>query len=550
MNMYTKRVNTKPPDKGDGGGSPSPETACSFRDKLLGNKKAQPRREKMDLIAEGLVTVDLVGGNRLLPKIIISKDMFKELCHPWQEALIVKLLGKSVGYRIMQHRLSVLWKLSGGFELMDVDHGYYMVKFDLEEDREKVIGGGPWMIFDHYLAVSKWSPDFVSTTAKVEKTLVWIRFPGMNLVYYDESLLLAMASVVGKPIKVDEHTLRIERGRFARVCVEIDLNQPVVGKICVNDTWYKIEYEGLHVLCGRCGCYGHVTRNCTTKIVQEERGAEAARETQTAAVAPVQSQPTKGAPYAPPNPDSVAAIAKSTEAFISNDEATTDHAAVSAEILEPTHGEWLTVTRRKKQHGAQRFKARNKEQSTEDLGNKFQLLSHDEHRLSGPKIIQSNKFAAGPSGTKEVAQALFNPKKWAKKRPRREEQNARKNPTQLQIKDVVHPKSKMTPPGQATLTTKIPIKDLGAGIKTTLNLVQISKNHFKMQDDVVDDIPKVIDQVSGGQPHASGVGTTKLLSIPQHDSNDDDMDCENSRLQFENDSGKNVNEVGHSGMQT
>lgn len=138
------------PDKGDGGGSPSPETACSFRDKLLGNKKAQPRREKMDLIAEGLVTVDLVGGNRLLPKIIISKDMFKELCHPWQEALIVKLLGKSVGYRIMQHRLSVLWKLSGGFELMDVDHGYYMVKFDLEEDREKVIGGGPWMIFDHY----------------------------------------------------------------------------------------------------------------------------------------------------------------------------------------------------------------------------------------------------------------------------------------------------------------------------------------------------------------------------------------------------------------
>lgn len=153
----------------------------------------------------------------------------------------MKLLGKSVGYKIMQHRLSALWKLAGGFDLMGVDRGYFMVKFDLEADCEKVIGGGPWMIFDHYLAVSKWSPDFVFSTGKVEKTLVWVRFPGMNLVFYDESLLLVMALAIGKPVKVDEHTLKVERGHFARVCVEIDLNQPVVGKICVKGIWYKVE---------------------------------------------------------------------------------------------------------------------------------------------------------------------------------------------------------------------------------------------------------------------------------------------------------------------
>lgn len=120
--------------------------------------------------------------------------------------------------------------------------------------------------------MSQWSPDFNSSIAKVDKTLVWIWIPGMNLVYYDESLLLAMASVVGRPIKVDENTLRVERGRFARVCLEINLNQPVVGKIWVRDNWYKIEYEGLHVICSICGCYGHVSRNCSIPpmtIVQE-----------------------------------------------------------------------------------------------------------------------------------------------------------------------------------------------------------------------------------------------------------------------------------------
>lgn len=36
---------------------------------------------------------------------------------------------------------------------------------------------------------------------------------------------MAIASGIGKPIKVDLHTLRVARGRFARVCVEINLYQ-------------------------------------------------------------------------------------------------------------------------------------------------------------------------------------------------------------------------------------------------------------------------------------------------------------------------------------
>jgi hypothetical protein len=45
-------------------------------------------------------------------------------------------------------------------------------------------------------------------------------------VFYDESFLMAMALAIGKPIKVDMHTLNIERGCFACICIEIDLDQP------------------------------------------------------------------------------------------------------------------------------------------------------------------------------------------------------------------------------------------------------------------------------------------------------------------------------------
>lgn len=67
-----------------------------------------------------------------------------------------------------------------------------------------------------------WSPQFTAEIATIDKTLVWVRIPCLNIVYYDESILLTLE--VGKPVKVDIHTLQVERGRFARICVEIDLN--------------------------------------------------------------------------------------------------------------------------------------------------------------------------------------------------------------------------------------------------------------------------------------------------------------------------------------
>lgn len=73
-----------------------------------------------------------------------------------------------------------------------------------------------------------------------------------------------MASAVGRPIKVDKNTLRVERARFARVCIEVDLTQQVVGKVWLKGHWYKVEYEGLHLICASCGCYGHLARSCPT----------------------------------------------------------------------------------------------------------------------------------------------------------------------------------------------------------------------------------------------------------------------------------------------
>lgn len=315
----------------------------SFREKLLGSTQEIPSRPKEDMIKNKLVRIEHENGNRLLPKVYLEPQVFQELCTPWKDALVVKLLGKNLGYNTMKDRLHKVWKLQGGFEIMDNDNGFYMVKFDQSPDKEKVISGGPWLIYDHCLAVSHWSPEFASPNAKVERTVVWVRFPGLNLVYYDESFLLAMASAIGRPIKVDTNTLKVERGKFARVCVEVDLTMPVIGKIWVNGHWYKVQYEGLHLICTNCGCYGHLGRNCNIKNTTDIPAAASnhqhddniQRNNHNTGTAQPHSIPTSqnGQEF------NASTTNQSTEkeAIISNDEGVKD-----------IHGDWMLVTRRKR----------------------------------------------------------------------------------------------------------------------------------------------------------------------------------------------------------
>jgi hypothetical protein len=156
----------------------------SFRDKLIGEHQQVPKpREKVDLIQKNLVRIEHENGNRLLPKVYLDDGVFEGMCSSWKDALVVTLLGKTLGYQTMKDQLKKSWKLTGGFEIRDVDNGFYVVKFDMVADKEKVITQGPRMIYDHYLAVSHWSPEFISPAAKVNRTLVWIRFPGLNLVF-------------------------------------------------------------------------------------------------------------------------------------------------------------------------------------------------------------------------------------------------------------------------------------------------------------------------------------------------------------------------------
>ena len=58
------------------------------------------------------------------------------------------------------------------------------------------------------------------------------------MVCYDEGFLLGLASAMEKTIKVDINITNVERGCYARICVEIDLIVPVVRRVWFRNYWY------------------------------------------------------------------------------------------------------------------------------------------------------------------------------------------------------------------------------------------------------------------------------------------------------------------------
>lgn len=85
---------------------------------------------------------------------------------------------------------------------------------------------------------------------------------GLPIKYYDTRVLTFIGNRVGRVIKVDKNTMQHERGKYARICVQVNLSKPLLAFFSIKDRKYRIEYEGLHLLFLRCGRYGYYKEGC------------------------------------------------------------------------------------------------------------------------------------------------------------------------------------------------------------------------------------------------------------------------------------------------
>ena len=142
-NKKVKDIHHADFNNGSREGSPSPVShntessfGGSFKDKLIGDipgafVKAFEFENLMDEDVESdCENEEEAVQNRVgWVNVRLSKETKRRIRGPWSKAIIVKLVGRSVGFAYLKSKLSQIWRPLARMDCVDLGYGFFLVRF-------------------------------------------------------------------------------------------------------------------------------------------------------------------------------------------------------------------------------------------------------------------------------------------------------------------------------------------------------------------------------------------------------------------------------------
>ncbi|XP_019246327.1 PREDICTED: uncharacterized protein LOC109225978 [Nicotiana attenuata] len=217
-------------------------------------------------------TGDAIG---VLPPIIkdgvkmvrLNQIEVKEQIQKWQASLIGYVLGGNPSFKDMLKFVYGVWNFVATPQVFLHDDGYFVFKFESEEDKKLVIQKGPYTFNNRPMILKQWEPKFQMSKEKTRNIPIWVMFPGLPVEYWTKENLGRIASCIGKPICSDRLTEEGERISYARMLIEMDISQELPNVLVIDEEEgiyreQELEYEWKPDFCDACFQIGKHEVNC------------------------------------------------------------------------------------------------------------------------------------------------------------------------------------------------------------------------------------------------------------------------------------------------
>ncbi|XP_074277927.1 uncharacterized protein LOC141601533 [Silene latifolia] len=194
-----------------------------------------------------------------------NEDVEEEVEY-WKQAVICFILGANPPWEIVEGFIRRIWTKYNIDKISFLPNGIFLVRFKTMEMKEKVLTSGHYLFDNKPMIVKSWEKDLEMKKGEVKSVPAWIRIHKLPLKFWGKSLP-KITSIVGKYIKSDVATEERTRLGFARVMVELLVDQHLPAQVSFKDetggiVQVEVEYEWRPVTCTKCKGMGHDMEQC------------------------------------------------------------------------------------------------------------------------------------------------------------------------------------------------------------------------------------------------------------------------------------------------
>lgn len=203
------------------------------------------------------------------PAVSFRQVVIDSAAEKFKFSLVGKFYRSRPCLELIRKWVSAKLRLVGEWSVTLLDRNHVLVKLDNEDDMLRIWPRSRWFVRGHLMKVFKWTPDFRPSDGEPSTAPVWISFPSLPVVYFEQDLLYAIASLLGRVLSMDVPTRRLSRTNVARVCVEVDLLKEHPHQVWIGvengGFWQAVKYERLPSYCTNCRQQGHSAGICKRK---------------------------------------------------------------------------------------------------------------------------------------------------------------------------------------------------------------------------------------------------------------------------------------------
>ena len=202
----------------------------------------------------------------------VSVNLGKECTRATNErgnnCLVMKVLShRGIMLDALRKNLRMLWKPNKSIQISLIDEEMYLVEFDDEKDKRRVMDMSPWHYEKQLVLLQCFEGDKDPKDILFQWSPFWVQMYNLPLKHRTRETSLAIGASLGEVLEVDVADSGVQWRKCLRVQVKIDVTRRLIRgrKAKVEDgvdRWVLFKYERLPNFCYQCGMLDHDLKEC------------------------------------------------------------------------------------------------------------------------------------------------------------------------------------------------------------------------------------------------------------------------------------------------